>query len=426
MRELLRRLALAVGIAASLWLFFLADLTPLVSLRVPRNATPSGLALGPGLQGAPPARSLEVGGSEWEHFLEMVKSVSAGGAVPDAMTRRIPPFELHWDRGRDVYFRIDEPPMNEIAGLLAGDAAFRIFSGADPGLALDLRVTRLSNESFHPGTGLSDYGPPKAMVFPWRSHAWWLSALGFAAYLCIPKRRRGAGEMFYAPWRSYLGDLAWVMLFTLFYGLPLAIVGGSMQALLSQAVFPIVLWPLAGLGALLIWFMAWNASFGLCFSSQGFAMSALNQKATVNFSDITNVSTVVHVHPRWFIRLMWVASLFGRGTSGMRAAGQAMLLESSQVTGLEFCLRGGVKAYIWLTDSLGTSALAGGDTILEKLRAAGMRPAEGRRELVALFPPMMTDSAGVRRSWIPVLVALAIALVPSLVVLAAMMISGSG
>jgi len=64
-------------------------------------------------------------------------------------------------------------------------------------------------------------------------------------------------------------------------------------------------------------------------------MEALNESASIKFSEITKVSRVVHAYPRWFVRFMWVASLFCRGTNSVRAAGHALLFESSSVSGLE-------------------------------------------------------------------------------------------
>jgi len=423
MLELIRRISLAVGIVASLWMFFLADLTPFVSMRVPKDKA----------QGKPGsswstssdelrAGPLQVDGSGWQELLSRVKAVSSGGPVPESWRRRIPPFELTWDRGRDVYFRADEPLIAEIGGQLAPGVPKRISTWSNPALVLDVRLVRLDGSSFHLGSGLSDYGPPKSMVFPFRGVAWWPLAFGLGVYLVLPRHKRSPDELMYAPWRSYLGDLGWVMLFTVFFGLPLAIVGGSVQALTEYPIFPLVLWPLALLGSTMIWFIAWSASFRLRMSPDGFVMKALNESAVVRFSEITEVSRVVHVYPRWFIRLMWIASLFGKGTSGMRAAGHALLLESSSASGLEMTLDNGSKSYVWLTDALGSSSLNGSDELLIGLKKVGLEPGGEIRRLTAIFPPMMTAGRHGERSWLPAVIVLGIVLLPAAAVVVALLL----
>ena len=99
-----------------------------------------------------------------------------------------------------------------------------------------------------------------------------------------------------------------------------------------------------------------------------------------------------------------------------RTAGQAMLLDSSAVSGIALNRKDGTTAYVWLTDALGTMAVAGGQDLAKALRTAGVPLADAPQELVRLFPPLLQEG-GTRATWPTWVVALLIVLVPSVGVL---------
>lgn len=416
MLELYRRIGLALAIALGLWLFFLADLTPFYSVKTPKPVARAGTQAPGSLLPVPrrsePPMIISVSGPQEEQFMAKAAAVSSGQDVDPDWLRRVPPFERTWDRPRDIYFKATEFPL---AALLPGPPApsgpSLLFEDA-AGHKLELRLTRLDDESFHLGTGLTEYGPPLTMVFVWRPVAWWCLGLGLALYCLLPWRQFDASWRYFARWRVCLGDLGWAILFIAFFGLPMAIVGGSVQAVAAYPVFPCVLWPLAGLSLVGAWFAAWAASFRLRLDPSGLTLGALGPDLALPFASIVAAYPVRHRYPRWFIRLLWIAAFFGRGASSLRTAGQAMLLESSAVSGLALKRRDGTTAYVWLTDALGTMAVAGGQDLAKALRTAGVPLADTPQELVRLFPPLLQEG-GAGSAWPTWAVALLIALGPS-------------
>lgn len=428
MLELYRRVALAVCLAGALWLYFLADLTPFFSLRqpkapeAPRTHNAESLLAAPRV--VPPPTVITVDGAEWPPFLAKALAVSRGQDTDPDWLRRVPAFERTWDRPREVYFQADEPPMRDIEARLPLAPDTLLVPAGQDGPTLAVRYTRLSDDDFHLGSGLSEYGPPRALVFPWRWLWPWCLGLGLLAYLLPPWPRFARGERHFARWRVCLGDFGWAFMFAIFFGLPMAIVGGSVQALAAYPVFPMVLWPLAGLALLLVWFTAFSASLRIRLSQKALVIGALGPPLTIPLSDIVRAAPVMHRYPKWFIRLMWIAALFGKGAGRLQAAGQALMLEGSRVSGLALTLKNGATAYIWLTDALGGMAVIGGRELVAALEKAGVPLADRPRELVRLFPPMLLEDRRPHRRHLPALIGAAIVLGPALLSLAAWLVRG--
>jgi hypothetical protein len=403
MLELFRRVLLALAIALGLWLFFLADLTPFYSVRLPKTATRTGAhgpaSLLPFPRREQPPQVIPVSGERAERFFAKAVAVSGGADTDPVWMRRIPPFERRWDRPREIYFKASEFPLADAVSRPPQPGRGPVVLTNGSGQRLELRVTRLDDDAFHLGSGLSEYGPPLAMVFVWRPWAWWCFGVGLAAYALLPWRRFGARWRHFARWRVCLGDVAWVLMFTVFWGLPLAIVGGSLQALTVYGLFPAVLWPLAWLSLVMLWYAAWGASFRVGLDDRGLAMGALGRDLDIPYGSITRATPVRHRYPKWFIRLLWIASLFGRGTARLQMAGQAMLLGASDVSGLALELADGSTAYLWLTDALGSMAIPGGRELVTGLEKAGVPLAKKPRELVRLFPPLLVEAGNASGAW---------------------------
>jgi len=420
MLELYRRIFLALAIALGLWLYFLADLTLFYSVKIPKPPASSGARTSGSLLPLPrrsePTVIITVSGATEERFMAKATAVSSGQDADPDWLRRVPPFERAWDRPREIYFKAPEFPL---AALLpaqpAGQGAPVVLADA-AGRQLQLRLTQLNDGSFHLGSGLTEYGPPLAMVYVWRPVAWWCFGAGLALYGLLPRRRLDKTWRVFARWRVCLGDLGWVLLFVVFFGLPMAIVGGSVQAAAEYPVFPRILWPLAGLGLIWAWFAAWAAAFRLRFAPSGLTLGAVGPDLEIPFAAIVAAHPVRHRYPKWFIRLMWIAALCSRGSSGCRAAGAAMLLESSSVAGLALECKDGSTAYVWLTDALGSMALADGKELSAALAKAGVPLAAAPRELVRLFPPMLLERGAVS-TWPAWTIALVIALGPTAAVM---------
>jgi hypothetical protein len=88
------------------------------------------------------------------------------------------------------------------------------------------------------------------------------------------------------------------------------------------------------------------------------------------FADMKNYQPAVFRPPQWLIFLSWVAALLGRGSFGLGATGRALILSSTQCDGIAINTRSGRTVFVWATDQLGTSALAGFNRVLAALDEA--------------------------------------------------------
>jgi len=364
-------------------------------------------------------RAVTVSGTDWATFLTKAVAVSRGEDTDPAWLKRAPSYARKWDRERPIYFRADEQPLcrlqNDLDLALVRGKTLLVSPDA-PGSVLELGRSIISDESFHLGSGLSEYGPPMELIFLWRDKALMVFVAALLMYVGIPWRRFAAGELHYSRWRVCLGDFGGALLLTGFFVLPMLIVGGSMQAFAVYGVFPAVLWPLAGLGGVVIIYGAWTASFSLRINEAGFKVKGMADRIDIPFSFVTKVSPAQLLVPRWLVKLLWIAALLGKGTSSLRAMGQAMIMEGAQSTGFALSLKDGNTAYIWLTDAAGTMALPGGNTVEETMRRAGLTITGETLSVVRLLPPAVIESGKRRFPWLAWVVALLIFFGPALLV----------
>lgn len=405
MLELYRRVLLALALFVGCWLYFLADLGTFYELRLPKEEKAGqhavrSLLSEPGKAAGPD--ELPLPGPEWEGFLTKARSVSMGQDNDPRWLARVPSYARGRDRGRPVFFRASEAPLCALQGQFESrqPAGGRLLLRAadQPGTVLEWSASVIANDSFHLGVGLSDYGPPKAMVMRHRHQALLIWALGALIYLVLPWPRFAAGELRYSRWRICLADVLWLLLSGVFFVLPLAIVGGSVQAFRVHGMFPALLWSLAGLGLVLLWQSAESAAWSLRVSEKGLAVRGLFDRIDLGFERIVRVSPCAFRAPRWLVRMLWVAALFGRGTSGLQAAGQARILEHSRHGGLALELADGSRVYLWLTDALGNQAAHGAENLLDILIKAGVRQG-APLELARLLPPALYEPAARSCVW---------------------------
>lgn len=389
MREFYRRAGLVVGMAAFLWCFFLADGTVFVALGLPRETTSRSVPLALRVHGPATVTTLPVSGPHWQRFLTEVHAfcTAAPGAPP--WEKRLAAGARRSDDGpRTVYFRGDEAPVASLVGELSTKSPVRLVDETGTPALLEARLVRLTDSDFHLGMGLSNYGAPKDMIYIWRPLGWACLIFGAVFYLAIPRVRRPAGALGYAGWRVGLSDVLWIMLFPVFFGLPLAIAGGSVQAVTVYPALLLMFWPLAALSALLVWYAAFCASFCLYCDAAGLHVAALSTRLAIPYAAISSCRRVVHASPRWLTRLLWLASLFGTGAQRAHTAGQALLLEHARAGGLALELHDGRTVYLWLTDAWGSPAMPGAAGIEQTLKAAGVLCRRPPEKLVAFFPPL--------------------------------------
>ena len=411
MTEWWRRVLLAAAVATGAWLWFLADLAPLVRLeavdfakRQERHGGTAGAlveesrrmrALTPEsfVQELTRNRTLEVTGPAWSAFFPTVLDASARGTVPPEWRDRA----LEHERGRghgpvSLFFRLDESPLDELSGRTKpSEERFLTLAGEAPPRFLAAWPRSLSDDDFQLGRGLSGYDAPAEMVFRLRPWVPWVLAAGLALYVLLPWPRRPPGAIVFSRWRVVLGDLVGILLFGMFFSLPFFIVGGSVQALRDTWGFPLVLWPLAALGLLALWFGARYSAYAIEVLPGGLRVSGIGPALDLPFTEVRSFRPATLRAPRWLVRALWVAALFGKG----RGAGQALILGSSETGGLALELRDGRRVFLWATDAMGNLAMRGFERVIEGLRAAGVRELDEPIERRAMLPPDV-EGPGVR------------------------------
>ncbi|MBF0481526.1 MAG: hypothetical protein HQK81_02180 [Desulfovibrionaceae bacterium] len=418
MIELLRRLILFVCIPAGLWLFYLADLSPQYALRVPWQKGPAGeyttRSLAAESPGEKKQRRITVSGQAWKDFLAKAAAVSKGEDLDPGWIWRIEPFELHWERPREIFFRQSESPLNELAGLVPQDGWSLLSLSGQSGPVVEMEDRRIGDDSFSPGSGLSPSAPPARVIYAWRNFAFGVWAFGLCLYLATAFFAPAKGDAAYARWRLCIGDFGWIILTSVFFWMPLAIVGGSVQALTRFGVFPAVLWPLAGLGGLAMWFTAQNAAYRLRIGRDGLLIGGIGETLDIPFSHIKRAVPVNLKSPRWLTRLLWLAAASSKGAGRATGAGLAMMSSGAQTSGLALELRDGRTAYVWLADLLGSNSMSGAQAVETSLAQAKVPMDATGLEIIRLFPPRIERDGCAGRAWLAWLAGLAIFFGPAL------------
>jgi hypothetical protein len=429
-----RRLALLLGCLGAIGLAFLTRFEPvlMVSLAAPDDIAraqhppeagtrPSGALLShrPVRKGDP--EFLKVEGPQWEAFLADVARTFADNypilgwehrlsardlaeARKDNLRRRQMSPAARTDeaervrrlqaqygvdvtfRGsfRQLYFRAAEmpfassgeawPPGKTLLPVRAGSAEPRLRVVALPAYRL---------QGFFDVITL-----PDAFAYPYRSQ-WWLPALlGLAIYLLLPWGRVPAHVVAYRRWRVILGDLVSLLLVVSGAALPVAILGGTVEAFTRFLPFSLAFSPFVALGLVGMYWATWTAVYRLAVRAEGLEVQSLAGAVAIPYADIVAVQPVRLRAPKWLIGLSWLAAMLGRspGQAGGQM-GRALLLGASAANGLELSLASGARHYVWYSDQLGGTSVQHFERLGAALRRESIRWGEQPREIRALFPP---------------------------------------
>jgi len=324
-----------------------------------------------------------VSGAGWQALYADLLALERG-PVSAAQAKRLPEYARSWSRGRSLTYCLDEPPVAELRDSVSSKTgALRLVLDAPAGEAvLTARIRSLDWDDFQLGSGLSEYLGPVAMRFPWRHLAWLPLLAGLLGYLALPRRRLPTTTIRYPGWRVVLTDVVWLLIFGPFFTLPVLIVGAFQPALLAWPALTAVFWLFACAGLFLLYIAAWYAVFSVDLAPSALSLTTLTGRHTVAFAEVAAFSRVRHRPPAWLVRALWLVAVLGR-----RGSGQALLLSQAETGGLALTLRDGGRVYFWVTDTLGSPALAGAKGIETALAAAGVafRPeVEERRDF---WPP---------------------------------------
>ena len=339
-----------------------------------------------------------VSGTEWERFFAGVLSVQGGRRGDEALLRRVPVDERDFEYETKVlFYKPAESPLSQVLGGLTkeGQTIILALGGGEGMTYLEARLHVYTSDDFHFGSGFSHTPrPPAEFLFPYRFLSLWLLGLGVALYIILPRKKWPKDTIRYAGWRIVLGDIASLILFIPFFALPFFILGGTVQALSRGWILCLVLWPLAFLGVWLLRRSAWYAGYGLRIGLEGLEVEMGRRGQKVALADIDHYQPLVLKPPRWLIGMSFLAALAGKGSSGMGAAGRALMLAGSAYGGMGLGLKDGSKTYFWMTDAMGNTALKRAEKLVTALEQARIPFRKEPEEIRAITVPIGRGADG--------------------------------
>ncbi len=348
--ERLRRLVFVVLLAAGVWCFFHADLSPLVTVA-PERRPPRGV------DEIHPVR-----GADWAAFLAEVDEAAAGRG-PEAW--RCGPEQEGYGISRRLFYRPDEGPFAAIAaGLPKPWGVARL---EHQGRIYDLQRVTIQHDDFQFGSGYSSLAPPDRFFRPWRFLSPWLMAAALLAYIAISWPRRAPGDIAHARWRVVMSDLLSTLLFLPFFALPFFIIGGALQTIVVGWPLLIGLWFMAALGLWAFYLAAWSSALAVRVGDDGLMIRSFADWKSFPFAAMCDFGPAIRKSPRW-MRVLGVLAAF----SGRSGGGAAMLSSSLEYGGLAIRLSAGQVLFLWICTPLGAPTMEGAERIPEALRAAGL------------------------------------------------------
>ncbi|SFI10310.1 hypothetical protein SAMN05192551_106157 [Tindallia magadiensis] len=272
------------------------------------------------------------------------------------------------------FFGTEEEPLRKAWMQAANpqDPVFIEYIEAD-GSKDYLQVTYMTftNDDFMiGGIGGSYNTPPDNLLYPIRSMAYVFMVVGILLYVKIPKPKRYADSMYYSSWKNVLLDIMAVVLFTMFFALPLFITGGSVQSLALMMPLVIVFWGMAILCSSLMYIAAWNASFSMEVKEDQLLMASYRGGDRILYQDIAFVQPAEKRYPRWFKWLMFFAMLGSKGSMAPVMTSHWINSAGVQSQGLRIHMKNGKRIDFWLMDQMGNPVFSGVEKLINSLSGA--------------------------------------------------------
>jgi len=344
---------------------------------------------------------LPVSGEAWAEFFREAGALSRGEGPDKSLVHRVPSDALRWrSTPYRVFYRPDEAPLDSVSGGFSKDEEICYLTFAEGGKTAFLSLTYQTYDGgdFAFGSGFSGTPkPPVRFLYPFRIWSPWILLAGLAAYTVLPRRKKESGALAYQTWRIVLGDFAAMILFTVFFAIPIFVIGGSLQAVTQAWPLALILWPLAFAGVWLLRLGAWYASYRLTLSPSGIELSTYKSRRLFSFGEMAYYQPVILKPPRWLVIASWIGAMApGRGSARFGTAGRALILGGSASHGVGIGLKDGTKAFFWVTDQMGGKALRNAEKMPGALESAGVPRKEEAKVLSSLILPVGEDARGKR------------------------------
>ncbi|MCX5779812.1 MAG: zinc ribbon domain-containing protein [Firmicutes bacterium] len=391
--EIWRRTLLALMVCAAVWLIFYASLAPLLAVRpvdfvaekkelaqgylgfgflTDEEEQLSRLPLDQYIAEVTRGKLVTVEGEQWAAFFSKVTGTLNGTVSEREWKRR-----LGEEYSDVVYFGSGEAPLNRVAGTLNGGSELYLdLGGVTPPQYLLVQMKKYANDDFRLGTGV--HGPPAFILYPYRQSGFWLAWLGLGIYVLLPWPKKRAEIISYQRWRVVLGDFLALVLLVMFFSLPLFVVGNSVQAVTAYWPLTIIMWLMALMAIFLLKITTWQAALQIEMLPDRLVRITARNREEYPYADMNYIQPAILVPPRWLVVASWLGALAGRTPL---AAGNAMILSSSEYGGLRIVNKDGRALNIWFTDQLGNIALPGYERIPAALENAGV---EVKREPIKI------------------------------------------
>ncbi|HPQ41028.1 MAG TPA: hypothetical protein PLV45_11710, partial [bacterium] len=406
--EIWRRVALLLGVSTGIILIMFVTQSPLISVQVQdfeqiqkkrfgtteKDQYLRQLPLERFIEETTRDRIVTVEGPEWIAFFRDIDRAARGETGQKEWTRRISREERRWNTTPyTIFFTPDEEPIRRISPQFTGennDARYLVLEhqGKKQYLKLTWRITTSDDFGFGGVRFGSGPEPPPAFFHPFRTLGYILIILAVTIYFVLPSRKREPDSLYYRRWGMILGDFASMLLFVPFFILPMFVVGGAVQAVLNGWMLSMVMWPLAAMGAWLLFVMGRYASYTITVRDDGIELETFAGRTFHAFSDIVAVQRLQLKPPRWFIGLLALAALAGRGSQSALAGGQAMMLAGSDYRGIGIRKKDGSGIFFWISNQMGKTAMKDSDRLLDALKRAGIH---GDTEVRVIKRVLMPD-----------------------------------
>lgn len=335
-------------------------------------------------------RAVRLDSYQWETFYNNVEKTATGYNLGRNWSNRIVREPYHYGLN-DVYFRVDESPLDIFEGYFKDDFSplFLFITDKDGESHLKLSYYNISQDKFLPG-GYSGRKPPSAILYPYRFMAPILLLIGMIFYALLPWPRKMPDAIAFKRTRIIAGDIGLLVLFSLFFSLPMLIMGNFLNAFATWQL-QMVFFPLYALctGGLLI-----NGTYSskqYVIKPDKIILISYKGYQQIYPDKIAYYQPAVKKLPRWMIRLMYILILLSAAikptSSNIGDLGRALLADSAAYQGVKIAFHDGSSQFIWFTDQLGNLILPGIEKIPIFLEQSGV----SSKQEVVLITSLFTD-----------------------------------